>query len=117
MMHLLALLLFALGTEALRLPNASKRMLTNRETILNASLQSKPAIGWDSHEAVKAIPASLVKEIDGNAGMRAKFEQLCRKSQVSLKISTFCTLYSKIVACRQLIHRQRYVKLLKISMV
>lgn len=40
------------------------------------------AIGWDSHKAVDSIPESLVRTIDGNAGMRKKFEQLCRNAQV-----------------------------------
>jgi coproporphyrinogen III oxidase len=42
------------------------------------------AIGWDSHKAVDNIPESLVRTIDGNAGMRKKFEQLCRNAQADI---------------------------------
>jgi hypothetical protein len=31
---------------------------------------------------VDTIPESLVRSIDGNAGMRKKFEQVCREAQV-----------------------------------
>jgi coproporphyrinogen III oxidase len=53
---------------------------------------NKDDIGWDSHRAVTSIPASLVKEIDGNEGMRAKFEHLCRTSQVG-KPNSFVLLH------------------------
>lgn len=39
-------------------------------------------IGWDSHKAIESIPDSLVRTIDGNDGIRRKFEQLCRNAQV-----------------------------------
>jgi hypothetical protein len=39
---------------------------------------------FDNHLSVTNIPDSLVKSIDGNDSMRKKFEQLCRRSQVSL---------------------------------
>ena len=43
--------------------------------------QSASGIGWNSHQAIDSIPDSLVKEIDGNSGMRAQFEAMCRKAQ------------------------------------
>lgn len=41
-------------------------------------------IGWDSHIAVQSIPDSLVRSIDGNESMRAKFELLCRSAQAKI---------------------------------
>lgn len=38
-------------------------------------------LGWDSHQAVDAIPETLVRTIEGNDSMRRRFEQLCRESQ------------------------------------
>lgn len=50
-----------------------------------ASLKASPthdAPGFDTHKAVETIPASLVKEIDGNDSMRKKMETLVRSAQV-----------------------------------
>lgn len=44
-------------------------------------------IGWDSHNAVDAIPDSLVREgdgPDGNFPMRSKFEKMCREAQLDI---------------------------------
>lgn len=79
-------------TAALRIPNAdrgiinSKNMRLNSKTRLRATTeeQNKSGLGWDSHKAVESIPDSLVKSIDGNESMRSKFEQLCRRSQMSI---------------------------------
>lgn len=62
-----------------------------------ATSDKKSAIGWDSHKAVKAIPESLVKEIDGNESMRAKFEHLCRTSQV--RLSQGLVLQPQLIEC------------------
>jgi coproporphyrinogen III oxidase len=52
---------------------------------LGSSMQAADnVIGWDSHKAVDSIPDSLVRTIDGNAGMRKKFEQLCRNAQADI---------------------------------
>jgi hypothetical protein len=53
---------------------------------------------FDNHSSVAGIPDSLVKSIDGNDSMRKKFEQLCRRSQVSLScpFSGFLSLYSLV---------------------
>ncbi|CAM9329730.1 unnamed protein product [Sphacelaria rigidula] len=40
-----------------------------------------PSIGWDTHKAVKDVPDTLVRELEGNDSMRAKFEALCRSAQ------------------------------------
>lgn len=72
---------------SLRIATAGNRVLHDRSRRLKlaANASGKDDIGWDSHRAVHAIPDSLVKEIDGNEGMRAKFEHLCRTSQVLMK--------------------------------
>eukprot|EP00349_Pseudokeronopsis_sp_Brazil_P008069 CAMPEP_0202967838 /NCGR_PEP_ID=MMETSP1396-20130829/12860_1 /ASSEMBLY_ACC=CAM_ASM_000872 /TAXON_ID= /ORGANISM="Pseudokeronopsis sp., Strain Brazil" /LENGTH=370 /DNA_ID=CAMNT_0049693375 /DNA_START=67 /DNA_END=1176 /DNA_ORIENTATION=- len=44
----------------------------------------KMDIGWDSHKAVDAIPDTLVRSIDGNEGMRKKFEKVCRDAQAKI---------------------------------
>lgn len=44
----------------------------------------KSGLGWDSHKAIDDIPDSLVKTIEGNDGMRRRFEQMCRSAQVSI---------------------------------
>ncbi|CAM9460630.1 unnamed protein product, partial [Phaeothamnion confervicola] len=50
-----------------------------------AEKKAEPAnIGWDTHEAVENVPASLVRELDGNESMRSRFEELCRKAQLSI---------------------------------
>ncbi|CAM9751067.1 unnamed protein product [Ascophyllum nodosum] len=46
-----------------------------------ASSAQTPSIGWDTHKAVDEVPQSLVRELEGNDSMRAKFEALCRKAQ------------------------------------
>jgi uncharacterized protein YdeI (YjbR/CyaY-like superfamily) len=48
------------------------------------SLKGGNSAQFDSHAAVEKIPDSLVKAIDGNAGMRRKFERLVRQAQVNL---------------------------------
>jgi hypothetical protein len=40
-------------------------------------------ISWDSHLNVNEIPTTLLSKLDGSETMRAKFEKLCRESQVS----------------------------------
>jgi hypothetical protein len=82
---LLTVLTVAPLVWSLRIGTSSNRLLHVRAR--NMSLDAKTTgnkddIGWDSHRAVTSIPSSLVKEIDGNEGMRAKFEHLCRTSQV-----------------------------------
>ncbi len=60
------------------------RLMNSHHSILkNAQLHASAALGFDTHKAVDQIPESLVKSIDGNAGMRKKFETLCRTAQVS----------------------------------
>eukprot|EP00904_Undaria_pinnatifida_P005687 jgi/Undpi1/2248/HiC_scaffold_12.g05634.m1 len=46
-----------------------------------ASSTEAPSLGWDTHKAVKEVPDSLVRELEGNDSMRSKFEALCRKAQ------------------------------------
>lgn len=41
-------------------------------------------IGWNSHQAIDAIPDSLCKTIDGDDSMRRKFEALCRQAQIKI---------------------------------
>jgi coproporphyrinogen III oxidase len=44
-------------------------------------------LGWDTHQAVDAVPESLVREgdgPDGNFPMRSKFEKLCREAQIKI---------------------------------
>lgn len=54
---------------------------------LGSSMQAADnVIGWDSHKAVESISDSLVRTIDGNTGMRKKFEQLCRNAQVIINL-------------------------------
>jgi hypothetical protein len=58
--------------------------------LLKTSLSATTAppstnLGWDTHKAVDSIPESLVKTIDGNDGMRRRFEQLTRRAQVRLE--------------------------------
>eukprot|EP00640_Fibrocapsa_japonica_P001380 CAMPEP_0113935142 /NCGR_PEP_ID=MMETSP1339-20121228/2357_1 /TAXON_ID=94617 /ORGANISM="Fibrocapsa japonica" /LENGTH=396 /DNA_ID=CAMNT_0000937195 /DNA_START=44 /DNA_END=1234 /DNA_ORIENTATION=+ /assembly_acc=CAM_ASM_000762 len=38
-------------------------------------------IGWDSHQAVDEVPASLCKDLDGNESMRRQFEEMLREAQ------------------------------------
>jgi len=83
------ILIYAIGVEALKRSTILTRPSIHRsKTNLSASItsaqseQAQSGIGWDSHEAIEAIPESLVKTIDGNETMRRKFEQLCRRSQV-----------------------------------
>lgn len=71
---------------ALRIPANSARSSIKSSSHLFATKEDTKGsgIGWDSHQAVDDIPESLVNAIDGNQSMRAKFEQLCRKSQASI---------------------------------
>lgn len=65
-------------------PISSSTCNTNRLVVRAGAAgeeQQKSGIGWDSHQAISAIPESLVKSIDGNDSMRKKFEQLCREAQ------------------------------------
>jgi len=85
------ILIYAIGVEALKRSTILTRPSIHRsKTNLSASItsaqseQAQSGIGWDSHEAIEAIPESLVKTIDGNETMRRKFEQLCRRSQSSI---------------------------------
>jgi hypothetical protein len=96
---LLTVLTVAPLVWSLRIGTSSNRLLHVRARNMSfdaTTTGNKDDIGWDSHRAVTSIPASLVKEIDGNEGMRAKFEHLCRTSQVG-KPSTFVTAPSSVV--------------------
>jgi hypothetical protein len=86
---LLCLIVASAEVGALRLVTSSGGILKgNAASKLSATTKDvKNDIGWDSHRAVQSTPDSLVKEIGGNAGMRAKFEALCRSSQVLLNCS------------------------------
>ena len=64
------------------LTSAIKSHRTSSFATAASAAQSTSNIGWDSHKAVDTIPESLVRSIDGNAGMRKKFEQVCREAQV-----------------------------------
>lgn len=78
-------ILLASQVAALRMPSISKNI--NRKTVeLHATKEDTQGsgIGWDSHKAIDQIPDTLVNAIDGNESMRAKFEQLCRRSQASI---------------------------------
>lgn len=50
-------------------------------------------ISWDSHMNVNNIPATLLNKLDGSHTMRAKFEKLCRESQVI----TYFLIYENLV--------------------
>ena len=39
---------------------------------------------FDSHQAVNSVPASLLKQVEGNDNMRRKFEHLCRTAQANI---------------------------------
>ena len=87
MFVILCLGLIIIQAAALRIPSPKHAFSNLRagSSKLNASINDKAPkseFGWDSHQAVKSIPESLVNEIDGNESMRAKFEHLCRTSQV-----------------------------------
>lgn len=73
---------------ALRSLVSSMKGLSSLGVATSLSSQSSSSIGWDSHKAVDSIPDSLVRTIDGNAGMRKKFEQVCREAQVKLQYIT-----------------------------
>jgi hypothetical protein len=91
-------ILLCVGVQSIRLHDSPNSLLsaslgygrssrsTGRTTFsaLLAGEIGRNVSNFDSHSAVDSIPESLVKDIDGNAGMRAKFEKLCRKSQVKL---------------------------------
>lgn len=78
---------FFVSAHSLRVTNSHNGVL-RRQNIIRAGAtteeQSKSGIGWNSHEAVDAIPESLVKSIEGNDSMRKKFEQLCRNAQAEI---------------------------------
>ncbi len=61
------------------------KLSVTKMSVAATPAQNSGAIGWDSHKAVDSIPESLVRSIDGNAGMRKKFEQVCREAQVIFK--------------------------------
>jgi len=63
-------------------------------------------IGWNSHEAVSAVPATLVRPsdtallADGSTSMRQKFEKMCRDAQISItktieEVRCYCALARK----------------------
>jgi hypothetical protein len=81
MFRIVSLLVVLACGQALRLGNPYK---TPAKPKLSAMSNDTGSLGWDSHTAVQSIPESLVREIDGSESMRAKFEQLCRKSQVCI---------------------------------
>jgi hypothetical protein len=71
--------------EAFRMMNHvySSPILGNRkEKSLSSLRYGKDALGFDTHQAVDAIPESLVRSIEGNDSMRRRFESLIRGAQV-----------------------------------
>jgi hypothetical protein len=68
----------------------------------NLSLRSAKLSGgksssvFDSHTLLDKIPESLVKSIEGNDGMRRKFEQLVRRAQVSSELHRVYFFHSSV---------------------
>mmetsp|Transcript_15403 Transcript_15403/g.19308 ORF Transcript_15403/g.19308 Transcript_15403/m.19308 type:complete len:390 (-) Transcript_15403:464-1633(-) len=89
------LLLFFLSCNAFVTPTSSLRNLNHQKISQQRSLicmstaapdkkkEDTPegGIGWNSHQAVDAVPESLCKELDGNDSMRVKMEQMLREAQ------------------------------------
>jgi hypothetical protein len=93
---LLLLFLVALEvSQALRLHKLSGGYSSKLSAVEEAKL------GWDSHQAIDAIPDSLVRTIDGNESLRRKFEALCRNAQVFSHDRFAGFIYSFVLCTRQ----------------
>jgi len=71
------------------LPMSTKEKSDEKTEGKKAGEDAPPVqLGWNTHQAVNEAPESLVREMDGglegNYPMRAKFEEMCRKAQISI---------------------------------
>jgi hypothetical protein len=94
-MDLLSVMLYFFWVVLLFVAPAATSFQFRVPSIANLSFRSAKLSGgtssvFDSHTLLDKIPESLVKSIEGNDGMRRKFEQLVRRAQVS---SEFHRLY------------------------
>lgn len=89
---LLVIALFFTSADGFSLFKKAPSMISNNflsrrssRTTLSAGSSTGPSsesgIGWNSHKAIDTPPPSLVKPMDGNSGIRTKFEGMIRKAQ------------------------------------
>lgn len=113
MLSVLTLTLCIAYASSLRLTGANGKVLGGPTSKTATFAQQASGFGWDSHKAVDSIPESLVRDIGGNKGMRAKFEKLCRTAQVTY--SPCFLMLVQGINDGDCINRLIFAKLLKIS--
>jgi len=53
-------------------------------TLRSTTEENPVSIGWDSHVPIEAAPESLVRGVEGDEGMRRRFEAMCREAQTKI---------------------------------